>query len=166
MEQEAFKREILPLREKLLAYARRLLDDADEAEDMIQEVFLKLWYIRNDLDRYREIGALAMQITKHLCLNRLRVKDRMEGDGKMLHLASDQPAPDIRLELRDSFHQILRIMQRLPDLQQTVLWMKHVEGFEVEEIAALTGSSPGAVRMNLSRARKRVKDLFIKWQNV
>lgn len=166
MEQETFKREILPLRKKLLAYAHRLLGDPDEAEDMIQEVFLKLWYIRDDLDRYREIGALAMQITKHLCLNRLRVKDRMDGDDEMLHMASDQPAPDTRLELRDSFHQVLRIMQRLPDLQQTVLWMKHVEGFEVEEIAALTGSSPGAVRMNLSRARKRVKDLFNKWQNV
>lgn len=107
-----------------------------------------------------------MQITKHLCLNRLRVKDRMEGDDEMFRMASDQPAPDTRLELRDSFHQVLRIMQRLPDLQQTVLWMKHVEGFEVEEIASLTGSSPEAVRMNLSRARKRVKDLFIKWENV
>lgn len=166
MEQETFKTEILPLRGKLAGYARRLLDDPDEVDDVMQEVFLKLWYIRDQLDRYREVGALAMQITKHLCLNRIRVKERLEGEDRLRQMASDQPAPDRRMELRDSVGQVMRIMQQLPDLQQTVLRMKHVEGFEVEEIAALTGSSPEAVRMNLSRARKRVKNIFMKWQNV
>lgn len=166
MEQETFKTAILPLRGKLASYARRLLDDPDEIDDVMQEVFLKLWYIRDQLDRYREVGALAMQITKHLCLNRLKVKERMESEDQIRQMASDQSAPDRQVELQDSVRQVLRIMQQLPDLQQTVLRMKHVEGFEVEEIAALTGSSPEAVRMNLSRARKRVKDIFMKWQNV
>ncbi len=166
MDEETFKTAILPLRNKLLAYARRLLGDPDEAEDVIQEVFLKLWYIRDDLDRYREVGALAMQATKNLCLNRLRVKERMEGDDRLLRMAANEPLPDVYVELKDSLQQVLRIMQQLPDLQQTVLRMKHVEGFEVEEIAALVGSSPQAVRMNLSCARKRVKDIFIKWERL
>jgi RNA polymerase sigma-70 factor (ECF subfamily) len=42
--------------------------------------------------------------------------------------------------------------------------MKHIDGFEVEEIASITGSNPEAVRMNLSRARKKVKELFFKMQ--
>lgn len=46
MEQEQFKKEILPLREKLFLYARRLLDNPEDAEDVMQEVFLKLWYMR------------------------------------------------------------------------------------------------------------------------
>ena len=53
-------------------------------------------------------------------------------------------------------------MEQLPGLQQTILRMKHVDGFEVKEIAELTGSSPEAVRVNLSRARKKVKELFLK----
>ena len=50
MEQEQFKKEILPLREKLFLYARRLLDNPEDAEDIMQEVFLKLWYMRGELD--------------------------------------------------------------------------------------------------------------------
>ena len=148
----------------MVAYARRVLGDPDEAEDVIQEVFLKLWCIRDELDRYREVGAVAMQATKNLCLNRLRANERMEGEERMLQMASDEPPPDVYVELKDHIQQVLRIMQQLPDRQQAVLRMRHVEGFEVEEIAALIGSSPQAVRMNLSRARKRVKDLFNKWE--
>uniref|UniRef100_UPI0032E43D72 RNA polymerase sigma factor n=1 Tax=Phocaeicola vulgatus TaxID=821 RepID=UPI0032E43D72 len=56
---------------------------------------------------------------------------------------------------------ILEVIGTLPDLQQSILRMKHLEGFEVEEIARLTGSTPVAVRTNLSRARKRVKEQFM-----
>ena len=57
--------------------------------------------------------------------------------------------------------EILEVIGTLPDLQQSILRMKHLEGFEVEEIARLTGSTPVAVRTNLSRARKRVKEQFM-----
>ena len=72
MEQEQFKKEILPLREKLFLYARRLLDNPEDAEDIMQEVFLKLWYMRGELDYYNNVMALSVQITKHLCLNRMK----------------------------------------------------------------------------------------------
>mgnify|MGYP002233692586 CR=1 FL=1 len=72
MEQEQFKKEILPLREKLFLYARRLLDNPEDAEDVMQEVFLKLWYMRGELDYYNNVMALSVQITKHLCLNRMK----------------------------------------------------------------------------------------------
>jgi RNA polymerase sigma-70 factor (ECF subfamily) len=57
MEQEQFKKDILPLRGQLLVYARRLLGDKNDAEDIIQEVFLKLWYMRNDLKQYNSVSA-------------------------------------------------------------------------------------------------------------
>jgi len=80
MEQEQFKKEILPLREKLFLYARRLLDNPEDAEDIMQEVFLKLWYMRGELDYYNNVMALSVQITKHLCLNRMKVRERTEGE--------------------------------------------------------------------------------------
>jgi len=61
MEQEQFKKEILPLREKLFLYARRLLDNPEDAEDIMQEVFLKLWYMRGELDYYNNVMALVPQ---------------------------------------------------------------------------------------------------------
>jgi RNA polymerase sigma-70 factor (ECF subfamily) len=160
MEQEKFKQEVIPLRKQLFSYAQRLLDNVDDAEDIVQEVFLKLWLMRGELEQYNSIPAFSMQMTKHLCLNRLKVSQRQQEELNEFTLISDAETPYILLEQKDSVEHVMRIIDQLPALQQTILRMKHVDGFEVEEIAELTGSNPEAVRMNLSRARKKVKDRF------
>ena len=63
MEQEQFKKEILPLREKLFLYARRLLDNPEDADVILQEVFLKLWYMRGVFVNYYNVMALSVQFT-------------------------------------------------------------------------------------------------------
>ncbi len=163
MEKERFVREVLPLRGKLSAYARRILPDPDEAEDIVQEVFLKLWSIRDSLERYYSIEALSMKITKNLSLNRLKIRQRNNSISN-LEIAGDTPDPQKLLEYRDSARQISEIIHTLPDTQQAVLRMKHLDGLETSEIAEITGSNIEAVRMNLSRARKKVKELFLRIQ--
>ena len=163
MEQEQFKIEVVPLRDKLAGCARRLLDDPEDVEDVIQEVFLKLWCIHDKLEAYDSVEALAMQTTRHLCLNRLKSfqfsrKEQLSEEV----IVCEHATPYTELEQKDSIDQVMRIIDRLPGLQQLILRMKHVDGCEVEELASLTGSTPEAVRMNLSRARRRVKELFFK----
>jgi RNA polymerase sigma factor (sigma-70 family) len=166
MEQEKFKKEVVPLRGKLEACARRLLDDPQDVEDAVQETFLKLWFIREELDQYDSVEALAVQITKHLCINKLRafkihneepICDNEYQDGEQRYALFHSGAQGQR-------HQLMQIVDGLPKLQQTILKMKHVEGFEVSEIAALTGSTADAIRVSLSRARKKIKDEFLKIQ--
>jgi RNA polymerase sigma-70 factor (ECF subfamily) len=164
MKQEQFEREILPLRSGLFFYAGRLLDNAEDAEDIIQEVFLKLWYMRDELNHYESVPALSVQITKRLCLNRIKSRQREgEGEGEGVWVA-ETPSPHARLEQKDDVAQVMKIIDRLPALQQAILRMRHVDGFEVDEIARLTGSNAEAIRMNLSRARKKVKEIFLKIQ--
>ena len=165
MQQEQFKKEVLPLREKLLLYARRILCDEEEAEDVIQEVYLKLWYMRGDLQSYNSIEALSVHIAKNLCINRIRVRDRAGESIDELHILNEDPEPYEYLEQKDSLEHVMRIIDHLPDLQQTVLRMRHVDGFEIAEIAELTGCNKEAVRVNLSRARKRVREQFFKILN-
>jgi RNA polymerase sigma-70 factor (ECF subfamily) len=160
MEQEQFKKEVLPLRDRLLSYAQRLLGNRDDAEDVVQEVFFKLWFMRNDLDRYDHIPALSLTITKHLSLNQLKKNER-EYDSLDENIEADSLSPYAGLEQKDESEQLLKDLNRLPDMQQSVLRMKHIDGLETDEIAALTGSSPEAVRMNLSRARKKVRDWLL-----
>jgi len=162
MEQTQFKKEILPLRERLVLYAERLLDNKSDAEDIIQEVFLKLWLMRDELNNYASVDALSITITKNLCLNRLKINQREREGLDGLVVVDKNLSPDEQLEQKDSVEQVMRIFDRLPDLQQAILRMKHIEGMETDEIAALTGSAPEAIRMNLSRARKKVKELFFK----
>ena len=161
MERQQFEIEAKRMRPALLRLASRYMEDADEAEDVIQDVLLKLWFLREKLDRYRSVDALAMVITKHLCINQLRTR-RME----TVELQQDMQiagseTTDQRLLEAEETREVLRVISTLPNLQQAVLRMKHIEGFEVEEIARLTGSTPLAVRTNLSRARKKVREQFI-----
>ena len=162
MEQAQFKKDILPLRERLMFYAERFLENKSDAEDIVQEVFLKLWSMRDELGNYSSVEALSVTMTKNLCLNRLtihkREQERLNG-----HIFIDENlSPDEQLEQKDNIVQVMRIIDLLPGLQQAVLRMKHVEGLEIEEIAAITGSAPEAIRMNLYRARKKVKEIFFK----
>jgi len=162
MEQAQFKKEIIPLRERLISYAERMLENKSDAEDIIQEVFLKLWSMRGELGNYVSVDALSITMTKHLCLNRLKANQRGQDDLNELVLIDKNLSPAEQLEQKDSVAQVMRIIDQLPDLQQSVLRMKHIDGLEIDEIAALTGSAPEAIRMNLSRARKKVKEIFFK----
>ena len=74
MELETFKITVLPLRQKMLNFSRRLVEDAADAEDVVQEAFIKLWYIREKLDAYHSVEALAMQVTKNLSLDKIKLR--------------------------------------------------------------------------------------------
>lgn len=150
------------MRPALLRLAMHYTEDADEAEDVIQEVLLKLWFLRDRLDAYRSIDALAVVITKHLCLNRKRgiQAEKVSLEEGVAIVCEDTPEQTLIREER--MEELLELIAGLPDLQQAILRMKHVEGFEVGEIARMTGSTPIAIRTNLSRARKKVREQFLK----
>lgn len=163
MEQELFIQKVLPLRPQLMVYAGRLMDNPDDAEDITQEVMLKLWSMKSELAGYHNIAALSVLMTKHLCLNALKSKQRRQAG--LAEAADEERVADssyTALEEKDNLAHVSQIIARLSGLQQSILKMKHIEGLEIEEIAAITGSTPEAVRMNLSRARKKVKELFFK----
>ena len=65
MELETFKITVLPLREKLINISWRMIEDRSDAEDIVQETFLKLWQIREKLDGYNSVEALAVQVVKN-----------------------------------------------------------------------------------------------------
>ncbi|MDR1919123.1 MAG: sigma-70 family RNA polymerase sigma factor [Tannerellaceae bacterium] len=162
MEQEQFIQDVLPLREPLLAYAKRMQGGEEDAEDVVQEVYMKLWDMRRELPRYRSIRALALQMTKHLCINRLRLRERYGEALEEWMREGESLSPHKQLEQKDQMEHLGRMIESLPAVQQAVLRMKHLDGLEVEEIAQLTGSAPEAIRANLSRARKKVKAFFFK----
>jgi RNA polymerase sigma-70 factor (ECF subfamily) len=163
MNPERFKAEILPLRDKLFHIAWNMLEEKQDAEDAVQEAFLKLWHIRDSLDRYDSVAAFATTVTKNLCIDRLRIRNREESLEDDVYHQAGTDDPYMQLE-RKSTEWILRhIIGKLPPLQQAIIRMKDMEEYEVEEIAGIIGTQPEAVRMNLSRARKKVREEYIRW---
>jgi len=160
MDKNRFKTEVLPLRERLFGYASRMLGNSDDAEDIVQEVLLKLWFMRSELYRYNSVAALSYMITKNLSLNHLKTARRKREKLPEISVSREESPPDLQLQEKESLKNVMSIIDRLPGLQQAVIKMRHLEGMEIAEIAQLTGSTPEAVRMSLSRARKRIKELF------
>ena len=162
MELETFKITVLPLREKLFNISRRMMEDRSDAEDIVQETFLKLWQIREKLDSYNSVEALAIQVAKNLALDKLK-QHRPEGtDITQLSLDSGSRKPAEELEQQDTVARIRWLIGKLPSLQQTIIRMKDVEGYELAEIAEITGTQVEAVRVNLSRARKKIREQLVK----
>ena len=163
MSQEIYKGVILPMRPQLLMLTRKMLDGEQEAEDAVQEDLLKLWAIRDSLLQYDNPAAFATTVTKNHCLDRLKVRKRTDS---LDESHADRAGSDtlyLQLERKNTEDTIRRIIDTLPALQQAIIRMKDVEEYEVEEIAEITGTSPEAVRVNLSRARKKVREEYLKW---
>lgn len=161
MELKQFKIDVLPLRDKLLNYARKLTEDPSDAEDAVQEIMLKLWNMRQKLDEYQSIEALAMTMTHHLCMDIWRAKRPDSLSLEQVQAPSQSAIPERLLEEKDEFRLMRKIIDSLPTLQRTIIQMKDVQEYETEEIAEITGCSAEAIRSNLSRARKKVRDIYL-----
>ena len=169
MELETFKRTVIPLRDKLLAYTLKLAREQVDAEDIVQDVFLKLWTVRNKLDQYQNVEALAMTITKNKVLDELK-RHRAESFDNIAPTALNDynttQNPENIAEQKDTANYIKRFIEELPSLQQTIIRMKDIEGYELSEIAEITGAQIEAVRVYLSRARKKVREQLIQIHNI
>ena len=162
MELNQFKITVLPLRGKLLNYAQKLTSDTCDAEDVVQEVMLKLWNIRQKLDEYNSVEALAVRITHNLCMDKWRSKKPDALSLDQVQTASREANPEHLMERKDEFRLMNEIISSLPTLQQTIIRMKDVEEYETDEIAEITGCNPESIRSNLSRARKKVRDIYLR----
>lgn len=161
MELKQFKIDVLPLRDKLLSYARKLTEDPSDAEDAVQEVMLKLWNMRQKLDEYRSIEGLAMTMTHHRCMDIWRASrpDTLTLD--CVQAQSQSATPERLLEEKDEFRLMREIIDLLPTQQRMILQMKDIQEYETEEIAEITGCNAETIRSNLSRARKKVRDIYL-----
>ncbi len=164
MSSERFKKEILPLRQQLFRLSLKLLEDEQDAEDAVQEALLKLWRARETLESYENPGAFATTVTKNICLDKIKLRKRTETIDEYYAL-SGSDNPHLQLERQDTTQLLKLIILTLPQLQQQIITMKDVEEYEVDEIAEITGTNVEAVRTNLSRARKKVREEYLKIVN-
>ncbi|MDL2296335.1 sigma-70 family RNA polymerase sigma factor [Bacteroidales bacterium OttesenSCG-928-B11] len=161
MKIEQFQEIVRQIRPKLVAYANRLTKYGDEAEDLVQEVLIRLWLSREQLEKYENMEAVAMKALKNKMIDEFR-KKKIESE-QLNNQQIEGKSPDglQTLETKEKLQLLIATIEKLPNLQRMIIKLKDVEGYEVEEIAMITQTSQESVRMNLSRARKRVRELFI-----
>ncbi len=164
MDRNEFITIVMPLKDKLYRLAKRILVSKDEAEDAVQEIFMKLWKGKQQIENYKSPEAFAITMTKNYCLDRL--KSKQASNLKIVH-SNFQTSENIEknIEANDGVELVFQIMETLPEQQKLVLQLRDVEQFEFSEIAKMLESNETAIRVALSRARKTVRDEMIKKYN-
>jgi RNA polymerase sigma factor (sigma-70 family) len=167
MDLQAFNQRILPVQGRLFRLAQMFLRNREEAEDAIQDVLLRLWTNRQQLETYQSVEALAVQMTKNLCLDRLKShhKQKTNHETDMTAMQAAEVSPYRQVENSDSADLIHRLMSELPEQQKLVLHLRDVEEYTLEEIEEVTGLSNANIRTILSRARQKLRDGYLKAEN-
>lgn len=151
---------------KLLRFALQILQDEESAKDVLQDVFLKLWQKRDELEKVESLEAFAMRMIRNRCLDVIRARHTVSMEVVKQHQLPEEEHHDAdHLEIADSAILVKKIVAELPDLQRTVIQLRDIEQLEYEEIAEVTQLNVNAIRVNLSRARKKVRDEILKIQN-
>lgn len=152
-----FKTSILPVKHKLYRFAFFYLKEAEEAEDAVQEVFLKIWDMQAKWADIRNMEAWCMQLTKNQCLDRLRKVKRLTPYEHAQHDHTDGSHPEMDHAWRNQWEIMSRLMKDLPELHQEVLQLREMQQMSYEDIAKVLRISLPQVKVTIHRARKALK---------
>jgi len=154
------------LNRKLYGFAFRILRNQEEAEDVVQEIFIKLWKMGEKLNDYKSIDALATTMTRNYCIDLLRKqKHSFIGDFNIDNYQElTTSSPHEQVENRESNDIIFNIVENLPELYKVVVSLRDIEGMSYEEIAEKTDQNINTLRVTLSRARRLIRDEYNKYQ--
>jgi len=160
---DQFKQTFLPLHPKLFRVAYALTGNKDDAEDILQETYCKLWNKREELTNIINPEAFSVTLIKNLCMDFLRSSKsgRYEDSLDTITIASYN-TPDTVLENADEVERVAQLIEQLPENQKRVLKLRGFGDCSMEEIEEITGFSAVNVRTLLSRARKIIKEQYIK----
>lgn len=158
---EAYKKTVIELRPALLIVAKRITQNSDDAEDVVQEVCLRLWQRCRTSGEPDNLEAYCMTMTKNISIDKIRGRRTGEPIEELHHTEAESHLPDEMLEIKEELALIHRIIEMLPPMQGKILRLKEIEGYETNEIVQMTGISNEAVRNNLSRARKQLREIYL-----
>lgn len=155
-----FKKRFLPLQKMLYREAYRMLCDSFEAEDAVQNLYLKLWEKRNGLNAISAPEAYCRTLLKNICIDRWRVIRNNNETGELPadEIASNSP-PDI--ERREADECLEKFLAGLPQQQSRIMQMR-MNGCSFEEIESVTGLSQVNIRVIVSRTRKKFREFYDK----
>ena len=152
MDKTAFEQQARTWRQKALSVSMSCGAGRDEAEDIAQDVMLRLWQMHDELERYESIEALAALMARHLLRNHQRRRKPEELNEAMI--VSISTGPHEQLEMKEDDLWLTKRLEQLPTTQRTLLYMRQVERRTHEEIAQLLGIETTSVSTLLARARR------------
>ena len=166
MQKIDFRKDILPLKDKLFRLALRITFDRAEAEDIVQETMIRVWNKRDEWDELESVEAYCLTVARNLAIDR---SEKKESQTMELTIEAEQTpdasSPYDRLVNKERLKLVHRLVGELPEKQRLIMQLRDVEGKSYKEIAAALRLTEEQVKVNLFRARQKVKQKFIDIDN-
>ena len=156
MTSQDFEDKFLPLAPRLYQVAFSMLQNPQDAEDVVQETFVKLWHDRQRLASFDNAEGYAMRSLRNACIDVLRLR-RHETEFLICEECLAEPEPPPQL---DDGQKVNFILQHLPPKMREIVTLRHVSECSIDEICEVTGETPSNVRQILSRTRRKIISQF------
>ena len=157
MTEKEFEHLIYQSKDKLYRFAYRILNCQEEAKDAVQEVVLRLWMRRQKLNTERNIESLCMTMLKNYCIDQLRKQKQLQ---LFQENRENNKYDRQNFEQIDLVEQLRQQLTRLPLQQQIALHLKDFQGLDYEEISQIMQIPVNAIRVHVSRGRKKLGSIF------
>lgn len=147
----------LPLSDRFYRVAYHILESQEDAEDAVQELYLKLMRTPDRFSEIQDPAAFGITILRNICIDIIRRRKKRRSEELNEYMIADDSSPDKAAAEKDKLRILIHEMDRLPQKQSIVLKMKTIEGLEYDEISQRTGLSQVNIRVLVSIARKTLK---------
>ena len=162
MQEISFRNDILPLKDKLFRLALRITLDRAEAEDVVQDTMIRVWNKRDEWQQFESVEAYCLIVAKNLAIDRSQKKDAQNVDlSPEMAEEADTSGPYDRLVNNERMKIIHRLIDELPEKQRLIMQLRDIEGESYKDIAKVLQLTEEQVKVNLFRARQKVKQRYI-----
>ena len=161
MQEISFRNDILPLKNKLFRLALRITLDSAEAEDIVQDTLIRVWNKRDEWHSLDSVEAYCLTVARNLAIDRSQRKEAQ--NVSFTPEAQEMPdsvTPVKQLEEKEQLNLIHRLVNGLPEKQRTAIQLRDIEGKSYKEIAEILGATEEQVKVNLFRARQKIKQKY------
>lgn len=160
---EEYINTVLPLKNKLFGYSFKMLHSRQEAEDVVQDVLVKVWETRNSQQTINNLEAWCMTMTRNKSLDKLKLKSRNSVEiESRFDLATDDSSPFKVVEMNDLKKKLRKVVDTLPLKQREVVQLRDFQGRTYQEISDMMGIDMNLVKVTLHRARQVIKKEILK----
>ena len=147
----------LPLADRFYRVAYYLLESQEDAEDAVQELYVKLLRLPGSAKLIRDPLAYGITLLRNICIDTIRRREKRKSVALEECMMEDSREPEKLLSEKDYLNRLISEIDKLPKKQAEVLKMRALEGLEYEKISRRTGLSQVNIRVLISIARKTLK---------
>ena len=161
MSTKLYHTQILPASDGMYRYALSIVHEQETARDVVQDCLTKIWSIRKDLNKVEKVNSWAFRIVRNRCIEIIRRNRYTDLDDKVVNMWQTGSVED--QSINDDFMSWMeKVLETLPAKQQEVFHLREVEDMSYQDIAETCGLTESDVKVNIHRARKKVKDAMQK----